>query len=105
MTQSNVEPIRQPKRRFTLSSIVNSIRNSFISGGYDYADQMHNIYEDFGYPHALNFTHFWNMYRRFGVAKAVVDILVDLTWVDAPQIKSDSEAFVNAFEELTNQTK
>ena len=104
MTQSNVEPITK-KKGFRLSSIVNSIRNAMIGGGYDYADTMHNIYEDFGYPHSLQFSHFWNMYRRFGVAKAVVDILVDLTWVDAPAVKSDSESFNNAFEELVNNTK
>lgn len=102
---SNVQPIKKAGKSFRLSSIVNSIRNAFISGGYDYSDTMHNIYEDFGYPQSLEFTQFLNMYRRFGVAKAVVDILVDLTWVDAPQIKSDSESFINAFEKLADKTK
>ena len=46
---------------------------SAISGGYDYADTLHNIYLDYGYPQKLEFEMFWNMYRRFGVAKNIVE--------------------------------
>ena len=50
---------------------------SMISGGYDWADTLHNIYLDFGYPENLDFNNYWNMYRRFGIAKNVVELPVD----------------------------
>jgi len=87
-----------------VSSIVNSIRSAIYTGGYDNADTMHNIYEDFGYPESVSFEQFWSMYRRSGIARAVIDILVDLTWVDAPVVKSESEQFNNEFAELAKQT-
>lgn len=62
-----------------------------ISGGYDYADTLHNIYLDFGYPAYLEFTNFWNMYRRFGIAKNVIELPVDTGWITPPTIKGTPE--------------
>ena len=87
-----------------LNTVVNSIRSAVFTGGYDNADTMHHIYEDFGYPETVEFSHLWNMYRRFGVAKAVVEILVDLTWVDPPTIKSESDSFSEDFKTLAEQS-
>ena len=42
---------------------------ALISGGYDFSDTLHNVFLDFGYPMQLKFSNFWNMYRRFGIAK------------------------------------
>lgn len=58
-----------------------------ISGGYDFADTLHNIYLDFGYPLSLSFFNFWNMYRRFGIARRVVELYPDQTWLDDPIVK------------------
>lgn len=75
-----------------------------MSGGYDNADTLHNIYCDFGYPDQLQFSNFWNMYRRFGVAGAVVDKPPSLSWLTPPIIES-SERFQNEIEILIKQTK
>ena len=94
----------ETNRPISLNTVVNAVRSAIYSGGYDNADTMHQIYEDFGYPDKLTFDNFWNMYRRFGIAKGVVDILVDLTWVDAPVIESENEQFANEFNELVRNT-
>ncbi len=61
------------------------------SGGYDQADALHNVYTDFGYPSTVTFFNFWHMYRRFGVATAVVDIPPDLCWLDPPIIEGSDQ--------------
>lgn len=90
-----------------INKSIQTIRDMFsnFTGGYDNADTMHNIYEDFGYPQALDFNHYWNMYRRFGVAKAVVELPVDLTWVDAPVVKSDNKILQDDFLTLATDTR
>jgi len=75
-----------------------------ISGGYDYADTMHNIYLDYGYPSSLTFINFWNMYRRFGIARNVVELPVDTGWMTTPEIEG-SEKFNKEVELLIKQVK
>lgn len=60
-----------------------------VSGGYDFADTLHNIYLDYGYPVSLTFFNYWNMYRRFGVARRAVELYPDQTWLDDPIVKGD----------------
>lgn len=96
--------VTESNRPISLNTVVNAVRSAIYSGGYDDADSMHQIYEDFGYPERLTFENFWNMYRRFGVAKGVVDILVDLTWVDSPVIRSENEQFAREFNELVDRS-
>jgi hypothetical protein len=88
-----------------LVNSMNDIRSrigELISGGYDFADTLHNIYLDFGYPQTLTFSNFWNMYRRFGIAKNVVELPADVTWMRPPEVKS-SEAFVKEFDALNER--
>lgn len=61
---------------------------SQMSGGNDNADQLHNIFCDFGYPDLLKFSNYWNMYRRFGPAAAVVNIPPNLSWLKPPTIEA-----------------
>lgn len=75
---------------------------SAISGGYDFADTLHNIYLDYGYPAQLSFGNFWNMYRRFGVATRAVEIYPDYTWGDDPVIEAPP-ALVNGLDELSKR--
>lgn len=73
----------------TANAINSGVRQKIaaaISGGYDFADTLHNIYLDFGYPLSLEFFNFWNMYRRFGIARRVVELYPDQTWSDDPII-------------------
>jgi len=74
---------KQPAKQYSAAPVDKLIANatsdetirgrlaSAISGGYDNADTMHNIFTDFGYPETVAFDHNWNMYRRFGIAKNV----------------------------------
>ena len=80
--------------------------SAFISGGYDFADTMHNVYLDYGYPAQLRFNNFWNMYRRFGVAKSVIELPVDMTWVTTPTFSEETAStFIGEFEKLEKRTK
>ena len=75
---------------------------SIISGGYDSADTLHNIYLDFGYPGTLRFTNFWNMYRRFGIAKNVVELIPDHGWATAPMVEGP-DAFTSELDKLVSR--
>lgn len=72
------------------------------SGGYDFSDQLHNIYSDFGYPASLTFPNFWNMYRRLGIAKGVVQIPPDQCWLTPPEVKAN-DAFKKSLDEITTR--
>lgn len=90
-----------------LVNSMNDIRSrigALISGGYDFADTLHNIFLDFGYPQTLSFSNFWNMYRRFGIAQNVIELPVDATWMRPPVIESSDE-FIKQFEDLNEQVK
>ncbi len=77
-----------------------------VSGGYDFADTLHDIYLDFGYPQSLAFFNFWNMYRRFGIAQNVVELPVEMSWMRPPTIESETdEKFNREVEKLTDQVK
>ena len=95
-----------PQEARLLLNTLNDVRSRIaqaISGGYDFADTMHNIYLDYGYSQSLDFFNYWNMYRRFGIAKNVVELPVDTMWMRNPVIESDNEQFVREFERLAKQ--
>lgn len=75
-----------------------------ISGGYDGGDTLHNVYLDYGYPCQLKFSNFWNMYRRFGVAKNVIELPVDTGWMSNPIIEAN-EQFTKELDLLSNRVK
>jgi len=64
---------------------------AFKSGGYDFADNLHDIYLDYGYPAELDFFNFWNMYRRLGIAKNIVETYPELGWMDSPLVLNNDE--------------
>lgn len=76
-----------------------------ISGGYDFSDTMHNVFLDFGYPQSISFAQFWNMYRRFGIAKNVADLPVDTGWITPPTVQSKDGQFNRDLERLINEQK
>lgn len=78
---------------------------SAVSGGYDFADTLHNIYLDFGYPQSLQFSNFWNMYRRFGIAQNVVELPVETSWMNPPTIESENPQFNKELEKLIEQVR
>jgi hypothetical protein len=77
---------------------------SIQGGGFDFADALHNVFEDFGYPAKLHFFNFWNMFRRFGPAAAVVEIPPNLCWLSPPEVKG-SDQFNSEFEKLAKNTR
>lgn len=97
------EIITSSNQSFSLRDMQESTTNS-LTGGYDFADPLHNIYSDFGYPFSLTFFNFWNMYRRFGLAKAVCNIPPDFTWSDLPEIDG-GEKFNSELEQLAKNVK
>lgn len=82
-----VEQTLQATNNSTTSNLRNHL-SSIISGGYDQADTLHNVYLDYGYPSTLKFANFWNMYRRFGIAKNVVELIPEHGWSSAPKIEA-----------------
>ena len=82
-----VEQTLQATNNSTTSNLRNHL-SSIISGGYDQADTLHNVYLDYGYPGTLKFSNFWNMYRRFGIAKNVVELIPEHGWSSAPRIEA-----------------
>jgi len=102
------EAVQAVAEHLQLNTIDNTIRSRIataISGGYDFADTMHNIYLDFGYPQQLAFFHFWNMYRRFGIARNVVDLVVNITWMTEPKLETTDAQFIREFEALNKRVK
>lgn len=90
-----------PQEAQMLLNSINDVRSKIaqaVSGGYDFADTLHNIFLDFGYPHKLAFFNYWNMYRRFGIAKNIVELPTDITWMRAPKVESDNAQFMREFE-------
>lgn len=79
------------------------IAAAVAGGGYDGADTLHNIYCDYGYPAQLDFSHFWNMWRRFGVAGRAISAFPDQTWLDTPTVESKNAAFTRDLDAL-NET-
>jgi hypothetical protein len=89
------------------ASTSQGIRNkmaSVASGGYDYADTLHNIYLDFGYPANLEFSNYWNMYSRFGIAKSACNLPVNYGWSSPPIIEGD-EKILKEIEQLNDNCK
>jgi len=77
---------------------------SAVSGGYDNADTLHNIFLDFGYPTTLSFDNFWNMYRRFGIARNVVELPVETSWM-TPPVVTGSDQFNSELEKMVTRLK
>lgn len=72
---------------------------SALSGTNFTGDTLHAIDKDFGYPETLEFSHHWNMYRRFGIAKNVIEYPVNTAWTTHPEI----EGFDGELERLLNR--
>ena len=95
----------------TLLDKVNSQMNtsnvyaSLRSGTNDHGDQLHNVYCDFGYPNYLDFFNYWNMFRRFGIAARVVNLVPDLCWLMPPLVTSPNKQFESEFEMLVRKNK
>lgn len=89
--QSGVRAAIEEMRTNASNDTFRSRISSALSGGYDGADTLHDIYKDFGYPEDLTFDEFWNMYRRFGIAKNVVELPVDTGWISPPEIDGSEQ--------------
>lgn len=95
------------------SDFVNVMRRSGTStqrnfarvGAFSGYDSLHNnLFQDFGYPNDLKFADYWSMYRRFGMAKTIVEIYPDYGWKEDPIVKGSDE-FNSALEELNKRVK
>jgi len=84
------------------NSDLTRARSSLLSGNNETGDTLHQLGIDFGYPGILTFGLFWNMYRRFGIAKAVITIPPDLGWRTIPTIDG-SEQFNTELESIAKR--
>lgn len=81
-------------------------RGSAFVGGDPLADTKHmKAWFDYGYPMQVDFYMHWNMYKRNGLAKAGVDIPVNLCWMDSPTIRQgdDDEHDETEWEKAVNK--
>lgn len=78
---------------------------TILSGSNDYADTLHDVYLDYGYPLTLTFSNLWNMYRRSGVAKSVVELPIVAGWSTPPTITGASKEFEKDLDELVDRAK
>lgn len=99
------EPVQETVVNSNDASIVRRNFAAGISGTYEGADTLHNIYSDFGYPQTLSFSDFWNIYRRLGIAKNVVELPIQTTWMDEPIVTSEDDQFTRELEKLVKQTR
>lgn len=71
-----------------------STRSQWWGGTFSSGDNAkHNLYYDFGYPgfDELTFHHFYNMWRRNGIAKALVEKTGSKTWESLPRLLEQEE--------------
>lgn len=67
-------------------------RGSAFAGGDPFADTKHfKAWFDYGYPMTTDFFMHWNMYKRNGLAKAGVEVPVNLCWIDSPTIREGED--------------
>lgn len=50
-----------------------------------------SAWDSYGYTHEVSFTDCYTMYSRFGIANAVVKMIVDKCWQTAPKVCNDPE--------------
>jgi hypothetical protein len=118
-TDADVELLVNEVRRKAIEDTIMTVNDSnfdsgadfrnrmsaLMSGGYDFADTLHNIFIDFGYPDKLSFSNFYNMYRRFGIAKSVVEIYPGMGWKESPQIEFTNTAATSEFDTIVKNLK
>jgi hypothetical protein len=77
-------------QQFMANTVQRSLSKLFPS---IYGSEKHDHNKDYGYPDSLHFGHFYNMYKRNGMAKASVRQTVLKTWQDNPAFweSDDSE--------------
>jgi hypothetical protein len=61
-----------------------------VAGQQTNSNERHDLNCDFGYPDQLEFCNFFEMYDRFGIASAVVDIPPSLSWLSPPTLESST---------------
>ncbi|NHK29182.1 DUF1073 domain-containing protein [Parvularcula flava] len=76
-----------------VSMIANAVQRSLgtMFPGYFSGTTKRNHYADFGYPEAISFDMFWQMYQRTGYGKAAVERYVGKTWEDLPSLQTDEK--------------
>ena len=104
-SKKTVEKINiEQKTNAALDSSVRGQIAALISGGNYTGDTLHQISSDFGYPETLEFENYWHMYRRFGIAKNIVESYPSLCWMDSPIINAN-DAFKRETEALIKNVK
>lgn len=65
--------------------------NRSLSTGHALDDKRRNAWKEYGYPSALQFDDFFNLYERHGVAHGVVSRLTEKCWETLPRVIEGDE--------------
>lgn len=69
-----------------MTSAIVSRANLFTRLGKSY-DGDRDMYEALGYDLVLTYDHYWALYERNGLAKRIINSLVDTTWRGIPDVR------------------
>jgi hypothetical protein len=68
-------------------------------------DGARDLYAQFGYERFPENRHFVAKYHRQGIAKRIVNAPVLATWTDPPTVTTSNQNFMDAWEDLAEETK
>lgn len=71
----------------------NALFGQRLFAGYHDANNRTSIWSVGGYPEQVDFSELWRMYRRNGIAKAVVELIVDECWQSNPVVSGGGDEF------------
>ena len=97
VTKKQIEPL--------LDLIVNQNRQiarnqEFVSQFFSQDNKHQTAWQDYGYKEILHFQDFFEMYRRFGLAKALINNKITKCWQTKPMlVESEDDHEVTAWEQ------
>lgn len=104
-SNSDIKRLVTNQLDFSSSEGFSTTRNFGRIGAYSGYDSLHTtLYGEFGYPNDLDFNDFWSMYRRSGLAQAVVEAYPSHGWKENPIITGGTE-FESALERMAKRLK
>jgi len=85
-SQRNRRKAKQQASNTTRQISFGGSSGYYLTGSYHNANSRTDMWSVGGYPDTLTFDDHWKMFRRNGIAQAVIQKPVEATWQDEPQI-------------------
>jgi hypothetical protein len=83
--------IMGPRHQVLINEIANQLSQSLRSVHGSLDSKHTKAWDDYGYKNELEFEDHYQMYRRFGIAKAGIKMPVNFTWKTFPKIMEGEE--------------